>query len=158
MVEQLILLKPWFNHPGSCTYSPYTTIGKNDVQIQTLQLQLLMLNFQCWYHIAIHHHWKRRCPITNRIASVAHVKCSMVMLYRPTASLERSWSIPNTIAFSCICRDTPMMTHSKQVSTTRPKVPTTWFAEFPQHVQQFPQQRLAEFPQHVRKFPQHEIM
>ena len=35
-VEQLIEPKSWFNYPGTCTYSPYTTIGNSNVQIQTL--------------------------------------------------------------------------------------------------------------------------
>ena len=54
-VEQLIEFKSWFNHPGTCTYSPYTTIGNSNVQIQTLssvahvKIKAHQGRFCCWF-------------------------------------------------------------------------------------------------------------
>ena len=50
-------------------------------------------------HIALHHHWKKLCPITNPMALVAHVKCrftfamadEFVAKIRATAQLFIRW-------------------------------------------------------------------
>ena len=64
-----------------------------------------------WCHIALQHHWKKRCPNTNPMTSVAHVKFSMVMPYRPTSSLEKVVADYKPWGFSCPCRDTRRCWH-----------------------------------------------